>query len=223
MNEEDGISCEGVARPVKASKWRSIRFWLIVGSAIGLGVMAIVVLILATAFGEKLSAIRVTYVGQGDEVRDAKIPLLDKKELLPDYRLKVFCETDGLIFTRKKYQCGPIPNRSAEQAIDFTFAGETTRDRVLQIDLLESDPVKDDLVASVQVTGSSQEAGGYRFELVTQKSLRFGFERIWKGEFGLAVVAFTITMGFGLVFGLGELIIERLVTAILSTVKRDGQ
>jgi hypothetical protein len=219
MSADDGNIFEKLLGPVKASKWRSIRFWLIVGSAIGLGVVALIVLILANAFGEKLSAIRLTYIGQGNEIRDAAIPLMDKKELLPDYRLEVFCETDGLIFTRKKYECGPTPNRSAEQPINFTFAGETTRERVLQINLLESDPVKDDLVASVQVSGLSQQADGYRFEMVTQKSLRFGFERIWKGEFGFAVVITILSMGFCLVLGLGELMIELLLTAVLSPTK----
>ncbi len=222
MSANGGNIFENLPTPAKTSKWRLIRFWLIVGSAIGLGVVAAVVLLLAYAFGEKLSAIRVTYIGQDEEIRDAKIPLRAKNERLPDYRLDVTCETDGVIFTRKKFKCGPIPNRSAVQAIDFTFAGEVTRDKVQQIDLFESDPVKDDLVASVQVSELSQEADGYRFELVTEESLRFGFERIWNGGFGVTVVITILSIAFVFVCGLGELMIELLVTAVFRPTKRRG-
>jgi hypothetical protein len=219
-SNEDNIF-QNLPGPKRASKWRLIRFWLIVGSAIGLGVVAVVVLMLANAYGEKLTAIRVTYVGKGEEMRDAKIPLRDHKEQLPDYRLEVICETDGVFITERKYEFGPIPDRSAEEPLEFTFAADVSRDKVLQINLFESDPLEDDVVTSVQVSEKAEEeADEYRFELVTQKSLRFGFERIWEGKFGAAVVIMLLSMAFAMVLGLGELILELFITAISTPVKR---
>ncbi len=197
-------------------KWRLIRFWLIVGSLLGLAVVAVVVITVAYSFGERLSTIRVTYTGAGDEVRDAKIPLRDKAERLPDYRLELICQTKGFwIFNQMKYGCGPIPNRSAAEPIDFTFAGDVARDKVQQINLFEDDPIDDDLVASVQVSQAMEEADGYLFELETERSLRFGFERIWRGNFGFAVLAMLLALVFALLTGALEFLFS-LVVAVLS-------
>ena len=106
--------------------------------------------------------------------------------------------------------------------IEFAFAGDVARDKVQQINLFEDDPVKDDLVASIQISQGMQEAGGYLFDLQTERSLRFGFERIWQGKFGFAVMAMIFALVFALLSGALEFLFSFVVAVLSLPFRRSG-
>ena len=56
------------------------------------------------------------------------------------------------------------------------------------------DRFDDDPVCSVQVSADKLEAKGYEFEIVKERSLRFGFERVWEGKLGDTVVFSVLVM-----------------------------
>ena len=179
--------------PSKQSVWTRYRTWILAGVATGLCSIAAVVVLAAHVNSEKVKSISMRYVGDAPEIHDPKIPFRD--DHLPDYKLKVQCDRPGFwIFNGATYTLGPIPNQSATGGLEFTLAGDIPGDKVQQITLIEDDGFDDDPVCSVQVSADKLEAKGYQFEIVKERSLRFGFERVWEGKLGDTVVFSVLVM-----------------------------
>lgn len=191
----------------------TIRKWLLFGSLLALGAIAALVLVLSFSFGRKLTSIKVTFVGE-KEVGDIKVPLNPVDDHLPDYRMEITTKRKGLWnFLTPKHICGPIPNTSAQETIEFQFAGDLSAREVQQIDLYDEDAVKDELATSVQVAGTKIKSDGYELELVSGFSFAFGWKKVWDGEFG-------IMMGLAIIvaiLALAGALLEMVFTVIVVT------
>ena len=187
--------------------------WLAIGITIGMCSIAAVAFLAAYVNSEKVKAISIQYVGDQPEIHDAKIPFRD--DHLPDYKLKVQCDNPGFwIFNGTTYTLGPIPNQSAADGLEFAFSGDIPFDKIQQITLIEEDGIDDDPVCSVQLSADKLSAKGYDFKVLTERSLRFGFERMWEGKLGVTIVA---TM-FGLVIAMFHFAIDGGLTILFDSI-----
>lgn len=148
-------------------------------------------LLLAYLNGERVTAINLKFVGDEAEVSDPKIPL--RNTHLPDYKLKVHCDTPGFwIFHGKTCTLGPIPNQSATNGLQFAMASDIPSHKIRQIDLIEDDELGDDLICSIQNSAPKLSAAGYEFTITRERSLRVGFDRLWRGDLGAILVTLAV-------------------------------
>ena len=164
-----------------SSPWR-LAGWLCAG-LIAASVIACIVLAATRSTG--LVGITVTARDEAAEPRDHNLPLVKKKEALPDYEL-ILLMADG-----DKVHLGAKPDASAADGLVWHVNDPVSIADVASLRLQEQDKLVSDAIAEVQVLGPSVTSNDYRFDFTSQRSAVVGVKSFFGTPVGKA-----ITMGF---------------------------
>lgn len=165
--------------------WR-LTGWVCSGVVVA-SVLACVGIAMVRSIG--LVAITVTALEPDKEPTDHNIPLVKRREALPDYELSLLGD-DG----HARY-LGVKPNESAAAGLTWQLDDPVNVSQIAAVRLREKDALMSDALAEVQVLGPSLESNGYRFEFKTERSIAVGLHAFFTTPIGIAVtVAFGIAV-----------------------------
>lgn len=161
--------------------WR-LATWFCVAVIVG-SVLACIGLAISKSNG--FVAVKVTALDPAKEPKDAKVPLTDPRDALPDYELTLIDDLGSI------WHLGAKPNESAAGGLTWRLAAPISVSQVASIRLREKDLVVSENLAEVQLQGDSVESKGYRFEFETERSFGVGVQAFFRTPVGMAIL-----MGF---------------------------
>ena len=138
---------------------------------------------LAISHSNGLVSVTVTALDTESEPADPNVPILKRKDALPDYELTVI-EAGG-----RKHYLGVKPNESAVSGLTWELADPVSVKRIATVRLREHDTLVSDAIAEVHVTGPVVESAGYRFEFESARSMGLGVKEFFATPIGIAIAA----------------------------------
>lgn len=160
------------------SPWRITGF--VCGAVIVGSVLGCVALAISKSTG--LVAVKVTALNAAKEPVDHPIPLVKRKEALPDYELVL------MLRDRRKVELGTKPDKSAAGGLEWRLNDPVSVANVTSVRLREQDKFMDDAVAEVQLSGDTVTENGYRFDFTTERSAAVGLASFFETPIGKAIV-----------------------------------
>ena len=159
--------------------WR-VTAWVCSGVLVG-SVLATVGI--ATVRSNGLVAVTVTALDPSKEPSDHNLPLVKRREALPDYELSLLGD-DG----HARY-LGVKPNESAAAGLTWHLDDPVSVSQIAAVRLREKDTVMSDALAEVQILGASVDSNGYRFDFTTERSVGVGVQAFFTTPIGIAIAA----------------------------------
>lgn len=158
--------------------------WRITGYVCGAVVVGSVLGCVALAISKStgLIAVKVTALNAANEPVDHPIPLVKRKEALPDYALALVMR-DG-----RKVGLGTKPDTSAASGLEWRLSDPVSVANITSVRLREQDKFMDDAVAEVQISSNSATENGYRFDFMTERSAAVGLASFFETAIGKAIV-----------------------------------
>jgi len=167
------------------SPWR-ITSWICCGVIV---ISVVSCVILAAVRSEGLTKVKVTALEGDKEPRDHGLPLINQKDVLPDYEIIIMTQ-DGT-----KTNLGAKPNTSAVEGLTWVLNHPISITDIASVRLQDQDKIISDAITEVQVTDKSVVSGNYRFDFQTQRSAAVGVQSFFGTPIGLAIVmAFVIAI-----------------------------
>lgn len=151
----------------------------ICGSIVVASLLACLVMAAQRSMG--LIQVTVTAIDRTAEPRDHNLPLLRRKEALPDYEIVLILANGG------KVRLGAKPDTSAAEGLTWQVADPVSTADIASVRLQEQDVVLSDALAEVQIGPKPATASGYRFEFVTQASFAVGVRSFFGTPIGVAI------------------------------------
>jgi hypothetical protein len=168
--------------------------WRIIGKVCAAVVIVSVLACVAMAISRSrgLTAVTVTALDPTAEPADPSIPLIQKREALPDYELAVIRDNG-----RVRY-LGVKPDESAASGLTWRLSDPVSISQIATVRLREKDKLVSDALAEVHVADAPVDANGYRFVFETKRSIGVGVQAFFATPIGIAIA---------LAFGLAVLLI----------------
>ena len=179
MHEMERSTASSAPQRGPISAWR-ITAWLCAG-VIFASVVACVGM--AAIRSKGLAQITVTALDADSEPRDHHLPLVKRKEALPDYEL-VLILSDG-----RRIRLGAKPDTSAADSLTWHVSDPVSVADVASVRLDEQDKLISDAVAEVQIVDDSTTSGGYQFQFASQRSFSVGVRSFFGTPIGAAIAA----------------------------------
>jgi hypothetical protein len=138
--------------------------------------------VLAAIKSEGLAVVAITAIDPKKEPVDHALPLIKQKEALPDYELFVRM-LDG-----RTIPLGAKPDSSAADGLEWKINDSICVSDIASLQLRERDLVMSDALAEVQVQAGSVTSNNYRFDFVTEPSLKVAIRSFFSTPIGMAIV-----------------------------------
>lgn len=177
MSDEGGNAAS--TEPSSASP-RRVAGWICVAVLLASIAMCVV---LAGMRGKGLVRVTVTATDAEAEPRDHDLPLIRKKEALPDYQVLVILH-DG-----DRINLGTKPDASAVNGLTWTLSDPVSVNDVASVRLQDQDKVISDVIAEVQIDDPSNADDVYRFEFDTEWAMSVGIQSFFRTPIGQAIAA----------------------------------
>ena len=161
------------------SAWR-ITGW-VCSAVVLVSVLACVSMAIARSDG--LVSVTVTALKPDKEPVDHNVPLVKKRERLPDYELSLVSDRGNARYL------GVKPDQSAADGITWQLDDPVSISQVAAVRLREKDKLVSDDLAEVQILAPSVESGNYRFDFVMEKSFGVGVRAFFWTPVGMAIAA----------------------------------
>ncbi|HBE70373.1 MAG TPA: hypothetical protein DDW52_19665 [Planctomycetaceae bacterium] len=128
-----------------------------------------------------LTRVTVTAIDAAAEPKDHSIPLIKRKDALPDYEVLVFLN-DG-----ERIDLGTRPNSSAADGLTWALNDPVSVSDVAGVRLQDQDKLVSDAITEVQITGPSVSSDNYTFEFTTERSASIGFQSFFRTPVGKVI------------------------------------
>ena len=164
--------------PRAVSPWRMtgwLCFFVVLASTVSC-------ITLAMIRSTGLAGVVVTAASKEAEPRDHALPLIKRKEALPDYQVIVLLHDGG------KINLGTKPDTSAVDGLEWRLGDPVSITDVAGVRLQDQDKVVSDVLAEVQIDGSKAVAGNYEFQFRTERSMSVGVQSFFNTPIGKAIV-----------------------------------
>lgn len=138
---------------------------------------------MAALRSDGLVKVTVTALDGTTEPRDHNLPLIKKKESLPDYQV-ILNLTNG-----QHVRLGVVPDKSAVDGLTWDLSEPVCLADIAGVRLQEQDKVVSDAVTEVQITSDSVTQDGYRFDFSSKRSTSVGVRSFFGTPIGQAIVA----------------------------------
>jgi hypothetical protein len=129
-----------------------------------------------------LVRVTVTALDPLAEPRDHTLPLIKKREAMPDYQLVVKLNRG------ERIKLGVRPDASAADGLTWALSDPVAVADIASIRLEDEDQLLSDAVAEVQMTGDVVEAGSYRFAFETEQSVSVGIHSFFQTPMGRTII-----------------------------------
>lgn len=164
---------------VRPSAWQITR--LICFGVVALSVLSCVAI--AAYRSDGLTQVKVVALDPDAEPRDHDLPLIKRRDALPDYELVVHYSS-GLTTN-----LGTKPNTLAADGLTWILNEPVPVCEIAGLRLQDRDTLFSDAITEVQVVSASAESDGYRFEFQTERSASVGVESFFRTPIGMAISA----------------------------------
>lgn len=159
------------------SPWRAVS-WICTAVLVTSIVLSVVI---AGANSVGLTDVTVTALEPAKEPVDHNVPLINRREALPDYELTIRL-TKG-----QPIHLGAKPDNSAANGLTWHLDEPVCVSEIASIRLDEQDKFLSDAVAEVQVTDVSTTENGFRFEFRRERSVAVGLRSFFATPIGKAI------------------------------------
>ena len=138
---------------------------------------------LAVVRSSGLTGVLVTATSADDEPRDHALPLIKRKEALPDYQVIVF------LHNGKRINLGTKPDASAANGLEWSLNDPVSTTDVASVRLQDQDKVVSDVIAEVQINDGRVTSGNYEFQFHIERSMSVGVQSFFNTPIGKAIAA----------------------------------
>ncbi|MEK7485886.1 MAG: hypothetical protein AABZ60_16310 [Planctomycetota bacterium] len=114
------------------------------------------------------------------EVKEKSDMTLNQEEKLLDYKLKVISQGKG-------YLLGTKINTSAQEWLIFPVKELIPWNKAQEIHIIEEDPIKNDLLDKIQITGENSSGTSYDCQIFTTRSFDGGLIWFFNTPIGKAI------------------------------------
>lgn len=159
------------------SPWKIIQW--ICCTVIGVSVVACV--LMAADRSRGLTSVTVTAKNADKEPKDHGVPLIKRKEALPDYELVVHS------IHGHTTKLGAKPNTSAVEGLTWKLNEPISISEITGIRLQDQDKMVADAIVEVQITDDVADTPNYRFEFETSRSFSVGMRAFFFTPIGMAI------------------------------------
>jgi len=146
-------------------------------------VLTLTFVLFAAMNAQSISSIDIKIIEPSTEYRDKSVLGFGKKEVLPDYRVKLRTTSNRWI------ELGIKPNRSAVEWLTFPVKDNLPLRNAQEIQLFDADKLEDDLLDRVQIGSEVTSSQHYQYRLHTEYRFETGLQWFFGTALGKAIAA----------------------------------